>query len=448
MTSSSQNKKPSAVRGVVRFLFVGLTGVVLPIAVVVGAYQGAQYLMETAPQAKRRTDSGGPDAARLVEVSPLTVGAHQVEVEVMGTVKAARSLSITPQVSGRIEWINDALVAGGRLRQGDPLLRIEKADYELTLLQREADLAQAESALQIERGQQQIARQELESLNRTISPEQEALVLRKPQLAQAEAELARARNAIEIARLDLQRTELKAPFNAMVLSESVELGANITTNTGAASLVGTDQFWVELEIPLDDLRWIELADNGGPGSEVRLYNRAAWGPDTYRVGRAARLSGSVSSTSRLAQLIVEVDDPICLKPENADLPPLLLSGYLRAYIQGRTLDNVAAVPRDYMRENDSLWIMTPGGKLDIRPVQVTWRGRQEVLVSMGIAPGELLVTSDLSIPVNGMGLRTNEPDARDAVGEDSAVAAPIVPVATATVAESEPTVRDPKGGTP
>jgi RND family efflux transporter MFP subunit len=434
MTSPTPSNKPGAVRVVVRFLFLAITGVILPIAIVAGAYLGAKELMNSAPQAKRRGESGGADSARLVEVTPFVVGNHQVEVEVMGTVKAARSLSLTPQVGGRIEWVNDAVVVGGRVRADDPLLRIEKADYELTILQREADLASAQSTFQLEMGQQNIAEQELNSLGRQINEEQRALVLRKPQLAQAEAELARARNAIEIARLDLQRTALKAPFNAMILEETIELGANISPSTRVAELVGTDQFWVELEIPLDDLRWIELSDSGGVGSEVRLYNRTAWGEDVFRRGRAARLSGSVSETSRLAKLIVEVDDPTCLKPENAGLPHLLLNSYLRAHIEGRVLENVASVSRDFLRENDSLWIMTSEGTLDIRPVEIAWRGRRDVLVGLGAAPGESLVTSDLSIPVQGMKLRINEPSKVEESAEPDAMAAPVVPVPIAETA--------------
>jgi len=415
----SQPRTPP-VRRTIQILSTALFGVVLPIGIVVGGYQGAQYLLATAPQAKRSRDANDTEAARLVETTPIVVGNHPVEVEVMGTVVPARTVRIAPQVGGRIEWVNEALVVGSSVREGEVLLQIEKADFELAVRTREAALAQAEGDYQLEMGQQAIARKEAEVLGRELSPEEEALVLRQPQLAKAEAAVASARAALDTARLDLARTEVRAPFNGLVLSESIEPGAIVSPNAVLAEVVGTDQFWVELEVPIDDLRWVALADPARR-SQVRLFNRGAWGPDEYRMGRVSRLAGDVSPTSRLARLIVEVDDPMALQPENAGEPILLLNTYLRAHIDGEVVKNVASIPRDHLREVDSLWIMTSNGTLDIRPVEVAWRGRDQVLISLGVTSGEKLVTTDLSMPIQGMTLRESEERPARPVSEPNAV---------------------------
>ena len=410
----------SPVRRTIQILSTTIFGVLLPIGIVVGGYKGAQYLMETAPQAKRSRDANDSEAARLAETTPIVIGNQPVEVEVMGTVVPARNVRVAAQIGGRVEWVNEALVVGARIAAGEPLLRIEKADFELAVRTREAALAQAEGDLRLEMGQQALARKEAEVLGRALSPEEEDLVFRRPQLAKAEAAVASARAALDTARLDLERTEVRAPFNGLVIAESIELGAIVSPNAVVAELVGTDQFWVELEVPVDDLRWIGVDANSAP-STVRLFNRVAWGPDASRTGRVTRLAGDVSPTSRLARLIVEVDDPLALKPENEGAPSLLLNTYLRAHIDGQLVRNVAAIPRDFLREDDSLWIMTSAGALDIRPVEVAWRGREQVLVTLGVASGEKLVTTDLSMPIQGMTLRESEERPARLVPESDAV---------------------------
>ena len=53
---------------------------------------------------------------------------------------AARQIELRPQVAGRIDWMSERLVPGGHFAKGDPLIRIEKSDYELAIAQRESEL--------------------------------------------------------------------------------------------------------------------------------------------------------------------------------------------------------------------------------------------------------------------------------------------------------------------
>ena len=77
-------------------------------------------------------------------------------------------------------------------------------------------------------------------------------------LAIAEADVTAARAALEKSRLDLSRTTLTAPFDCVVTSENVDLGALVTPQTQLATLVGTDEYWVRVTIPVSQLRWIHI----------------------------------------------------------------------------------------------------------------------------------------------------------------------------------------------
>ena len=77
-------------------------------------------------------------------------------------------------------------------------------------------------------------------------------------------------------------------------------------------------------------------------------------------------------------------------------------------IEGKVLQQVAAIARDHVRDGDRVWVMGDDDTLEIRKVDILFRGQDEVLVSDGVQPGERLVVTDLAAPVEGMLLRRAE----------------------------------------
>ncbi|NNJ94976.1 MAG: efflux RND transporter periplasmic adaptor subunit [Halobacteria archaeon] len=375
----------------------------MPVSVLLAGAVVAVVLMQTGPSAKREPP---PRQARLVETEPVVFGTARTRIEAMGTVIPAEFVTLQPQVSGEIIAVSDDLEPGGLLRAGDELLRIDPQDYELAVLQRESEVAQAESALRLELGQQAIAKREFELLNETMEEEDRDLVLRKPQLESVRAQLALARASLKKAKLDLQRTRVTAPFNAIVESRPVEVGSRVTMTNTLATLAGTDTCWVEVSVPVKELQWISVPrGNEATGSRVRISNPAAWGEGVSREGRVIRLVGDLEKEGRMARLIVEVDDPFALEPESSDRPIMLMESYVSVEIEGRQLEDVAAIAREHLRDGDRLWIMGADDTLEIRKVDIAFRGHDRIFVTQGVEGGERLVVTDLAAPVAGMPLR-------------------------------------------
>ena len=382
----------------------------LPVAILALSLTLAAWLLGSGPTAERQPR---PRQARLVEVTPVAVSSERASVAAMGVVVAAREIAIEPEVMGRVVEVSPEFAPGGRFAQGEVMLRVDPRDYELALRQRESDLARARATLQLEEGNQSIARREFEILGESIRDEDRDLVLRKPQLDSVRAEVAAAEAALAEARLHLARATVRAPFDALVRARSVELGARIAPGTPVATLVATDTYWVELALPVSQLRFVALPRaTGEPGAAVRLFDASAWGAGAERTGRVVRLLGDLEPEGRMARLLVEVSDPLAMLPENAGLPTLLVGAYVRAEIEGAALDGVVALDRALLRDGDRVWVMNDQGELEIRAVEIAFRGSERVLVSAGLAAGERIVRSDLSAPVEGMPLRTGDEPAK------------------------------------
>jgi len=384
-------------RGVIRIL--------LPMAVLAAGAAVALWLMETGPQAKPRPKARN---ATLVAVRGVLYGPQKALISGMGTVVAARSVDLKPQVSGEIIKMNGNLVPGGHFQKGTILLKIDPTDYRLAVRHLTTDVKKAESDLQLEQGNQLVAQKEYKLLGETVSDAEKALMLRRPQLKNLAATLEAAKAKLEQARVDLGRTRIKAPFNAVVHSSGVNIGTRANDGTVLATLVGTDAYWVEVSVPVRQLCWIRIPQSEGDrGARVRVYAPAAWGDGVYREGRVIRLEADLEEQGRMARLLVQVEDPLSLRPDNGGKkPPMLIGAYVRVEIEGQTVPSAAAIEREFIRNGNTVWVMDPQGNLAIRSVKIALRGADKILVTHGIAPGERLITSDLTGPVEGMPLCT------------------------------------------
>lgn len=381
----------------------------VPLGIILLGLTVALILTWTAPEPEQRERQQQP---RLVEVTTVSRGDEPALIRAWGEVIPAREVALQPRVSGTVLDTTEALEPGARAREGELLLRIDPADFALAVEQRRAELERARAQLQLERGNQVVAQQEFELLGESVSGEERALMLRRPQLDSARASVSAAEAALDQARLNLDRSRLKAPFDAVVLSREVTRGAQVSSNTTVARLAGTDEYWVELSVPVSQLQWIRLPRDGGEPSEVTLFHDGVW-EGASRSGTVLRLKGDLETRGRMARLLVRVPDPLALESGDPDVPPLLLGSFLRADITGRTLEGVVALERAWLRDNDRVWVMNDEHRLEIREVDVVLRSAGTVYVRDGLADGERVVTSSITVPADGMRLRL-----RDSNGEN------------------------------
>ncbi len=366
----------------------------------------AAWLIKTAPSPNVRPRL---EQATLVEVSKLQVSDEAVVIESSGTVIPARQVELQARVAGQVVRINPPFMPGGRFATGEEVIKIEPEDYRLTVERQQAEVTRSEQEYRMELGRQDIARHEwslLSDQGEVIELDRD-LSLRQPQLKQAEADLSSARSSLRQAELDLTRTSVTAPFNSVVISKDVELGAQISSSTVIGSLAGTDEFWVHLTLPVSDLVWF----SAGPGDEGARVILQPTGQNKEKIsweGRVIKKQADLDEKGRLAQIIVSVPRPL----DNPD-HPLLLGMYVTAKIQGKSVPGVFSIPRNALRGSNDVWLVGRNNRLEIHPVEVVWSGLDRVLVRDGLEAGSSLVVSDLATPVEGMLLKVISPGGED-----------------------------------
>lgn len=326
----------------------------------------------------------------VVEPRPVTLNVHA-----QGEVRPRTDINLTAEVAGRIVRTSDAFVAGGAFRKGDLLVKIEDADYRVAVAAAKARMAQAEELLRREEAEAELARKDYEALGRP--GEASDLTLRKPQLAQARAAFDAAKADYNGALLNLQRTELRAPFDGRVRERLAGEGQFISPGVAIGRIFATDV--AEVRLPLADgdlaklgisLAFNETPDNPGPKATLS----ATLGGDYHEWrARIARTDGAFDPGTRQVGAIAVVEDPYGKGASGG--APLAAGLFVDAVIEGKSLDRAVVLPRTSLFGRDTVYVIDKENRISARQVVVIAADKNTITLAGGVETGERVVTSPL-----------------------------------------------------
>lgn len=372
---------------------------ITPALVLVAALAGGRYIISQRPAAQQFQPPQFPVAVEAMRVMPQD---YPVIVRSEGTVEPRTQSTLIPQVSGQISAISASFREGGFFEQGDVLVTLDSRDYQLAIASAEAQVAQAESALEQELAQARVVEDDWRMLGRT-APQ---LGLRKPQIAAARATLLSAQAQLERARFDLERTRIRAPYDGQVLEKNVDVGQFVTTGTVLAQVYATD--YVEIRLPLSNrqLEFVDLPERFRGDPEARAPDgpavtlKATVGRRTWHwEGRVVRVEGAIDTRSRQLSVVAQADDPYERGPDGR--PPLRIGQFVEAEIVGRTLSDAFVLPRSALREGVEVLVVDGDSRLQRRQVEVAWTDGEHAVVTAGLEAGEVTNITPLAVAASG-----------------------------------------------
>jgi len=387
----------------------------LPLLVLAAAVFAAVQILGSREDPPKVANRAPPPLVRSLIVEATD---EPMVVDSQGTVTAPTKSLLTPEVSGRIDWVAPSFVAGGFFEQGAELVRLDKRNHEIAVVLAQAEVARAELSLELEAQEGTVAAAEWDALEEGQVPD---LVARKPQLVWARAELAAAEARLALAVLDLERTSIRAPFAGRLASRSVDLGQVVGPGTALAVLYGIDRAEVRLPVADRDLAYLEVSLSSSGADEekaqvpVTLSTEFA-GQRWSWPGHIVRAEAEIDPDTRMLHLVAEVDDPygrlLPDDPASASAgapararPPLSVGLFVTAQLQGRVARSVMALPRSALRSPNSVAVIDDESRLRFRDVVILRTERDRVLVSEGLRVGERVCLSTLEAAIEGMTVR-------------------------------------------
>jgi RND family efflux transporter MFP subunit len=385
---------------------------IITIAGTIGIFAGGVGLIAAMgamrPKITPKETTLAPPAVFYTVAEPQSV---TLDVLAQGEVRPRTDINLTAEVAGRVVETSDVFVVGGAFNEGDLLVKIEDEDYKVAVTGAKARVAQAEELLRREEAESDLARKDYEALGRNTDPSE--LTLRMPQLAQARAAYAAAKADYNVALLNLQRTEIRAPFKGRVRERSAGVGQFISPGAPIGRIFSTDV--AEIRLPLADadlaklgLSFAFVETDETPGPKAILSGSFAGEYHEWQA-RIARTDGAIDPTTRQISAIAVVDDPYGAGADKG--APLPIGLYVDARIQGKPIDNAVVLPRSALYGRDTVYVILADDRLEERKVNVVSSGKDTVTIAGGVAGGERVATSPLRGASDGDKVSPTNPDA-------------------------------------
>jgi RND family efflux transporter MFP subunit len=333
----------------------------------------------------------------IVTVKNITLAPMTLKVDSYGMVTAKYETQLIAQVTGEIVELSDTFQRGTFVKKNQLLARIDPNDYRAALIDAQASMASARASLEKEVAQGKVAEREWKQITDSSPTE---LSLRKPQLAQELARVKAAQAAVLRAERNLERTEIRAPYDAMIDSRNIGLGTFVSVGKQIGHLLATDIAEIRLPVADNELAFLS---NQGVNAQVNLKGVYA-GQTRQWQAIIKRSEGVVDSKSRMAYLVAEIIDPYQLKATSTvNTVPLRFGSYINAQIIGNQLAQATTLPR-YLVIDNKVAILDKQERLQYVAIDIIRQQGSDVIVVNGLDDGDRLITSALDYPIEGMKL--------------------------------------------
>lgn len=372
----------------------------------------AWLLIINSPRAHREAVISKPPLVQIVQVTSENV---RIPVYSQGTVMPRTSINLSAEVTGRINETSPKFANGAFFKKGDVLLRINPSDYELAITKAEALVA---SALQQLARAEAEYRQKLEEY-KGISPDKiTEYALRKPQYEEAKATLKSARADLDLAKVQLQRCNIRAPFDGRVVEKKADLGQYVTPGMVLANVYATDVAEVRLPLSQTQIHLLDLPPSVENDSQDIKNAKFAKAILTGQVGGQeyswdswiVRKEAVIDEHNRLQYVVAQVNDPYALESKtlesNVKRKSELTTGlFVTAKIEGRLLENIFVLPRQAVHNNNTVWLLDENRLLKIKTIKIVYRGEDKVYIEQGLVNGDNVIVNPLDAVINGMQVR-------------------------------------------
>lgn len=375
--------------------------VLMPIGILLGSIVISVVLIRNPTRVSESSPEIIPISVRVAEVQSESV---QLFIESQGKAQAARQASLSSNVQGPVAWVSPSLEAGAYVKAGEPLLRLELADFETAVIRSRASYEQASAEAAFATADlariTELAAKRLASESELQNAERAATV--------ATARLADAEATLKQSELDAERSILRAPFNAVVASRDVELGQFVNRAQSVAVLFDADSVDVRVPLAIRQLGYLDVPMgfrgefDSAQAPQVELTGSYGGKQYTWE-GKLLRTEATIDPNSNTVQSIIRIEQPSA--DRGGESIPLPIGLFVEARIAGKLVEDIISLPRSVIRNNSQVLVVDAENKMYYRDVDIYRLEQDRVLISGGLLPGEKICTSPIQAVVDGMSVR-------------------------------------------
>ncbi|MEX0604950.1 MAG: HlyD family efflux transporter periplasmic adaptor subunit [Marinobacter sp.] len=358
----------------------------------------------------------------------LDSAARAPQLRLLGRVETPFQSTLTSAVTADVKAI--PVLEGSPVRAGDVMVELDRSEVELSVAQRQADVAElgAERASELnqQRADRQFlerekalveiarrgldreqrladsnltsqsrtdeARQILQSAELSLISRELAVANHQSRIQSLDARLGRAQALLQQARLDLGRTDVMAPFDGVVTGIEVSPGERVRAGESLVSLYAVDQLEVRAQLPM---RWTASAEQALVSGQPMTAITTLAG-ETYTLA-LERLSGQVN---------VGAGGVDGLFRFQGGQPPAALNRTLDLLLDLNARENTFSLPVSALYDESTVYKVVEDRLTSVQVVLVGDRfedGSQRLLVQSGqLQDGDRILATQLPNAINGL----------------------------------------------
>ena len=332
-------------------------------------------------------NDGNQKAQNPIEVGYINPKKEPInlEIELIGKVKAKELALVRPQVSGIIE--KQLFKEGSFVKQGDILYKIDSATYKATLNQSLALLNSAKASLISAEAKSKRA-EELLKFDGISKQEADEI---KASYLQAKALVEQRAAELENSKIDLNRCEIKAPISGYIGISNVTVGALVNANQSEelVNIRDTQTVFVDLSQSYNEI--LNLKSIGDLEDDIEVSLKFDNGFEYPIKGKLEARELSVDESSQTVTLRAVFNNP----------NNLLLSGMMTKAIlkSKKSIDGFLipqqAVLRD-QKANPIVTLVTPENKTITKIVKIQRSVGNKWLILDGLEESDKIVVEGLN----------------------------------------------------
>lgn len=356
----------------------------------IGAMATLAVVMAISGCAKKSTQAAGPPQfAPLVTVARASAHDVPVYLEEIGRSGASESVTVTPQISGRITERH--FEDGAELKKGQLLFTIDARPYQAQLDSAQAQLAQSKAALDLAKTQLKM----YDSIANTRAISQLDLETKKNTVAVDEAQVQANEAAVENAKLNLEYCYIHSPIDGRAGMRLVDVGNVVQTNTTGLLLIQRlDPIYADFTITEADLP--EVQRQLARGTLQALVRIPSDPPSRARQGKLTFVDNTVQNATGTVNLRATI--------ANADRH-FWPGQFVNVTLVLETAKGAVLIPNQaaqISQQGSYVYVVKPDSTAELRLVTLGQKQGDDVVVTKGVAAGEqVVVTGQLTVAPGG-----------------------------------------------
>jgi membrane fusion protein (multidrug efflux system) len=353
---------------------------------------------------KHSNERASKPEIRTVNTQEIKFGNHVLQIEGNGVIESQRSLNIVSEANGIVLYAKNNLKDGTFVKEGETILDIDSREVENNLYSLRSSFLNAVASIlpDMKIEDKQVYQKWFNYFNsieiKKDLPELPYITNMQEKIKLSSRDIFTKYYSVKNQEILLSKYKIKAPFDGFITSNGIIENSYISKGQNLFSISDAKNLEIAVPLLVEDINMIDFSSN----PSVKIYSDKSGNDFMY--GKITRKETNLDRNSQTLNVYVSFN--------NGKMNPYFLPGnYVNLKIEGKHLDNVAAIPRNLLN-NDGFVYTIESGKLAKKEVDLITVQGNKAIIKNTIPENTVLVTTILQKPLVGMEIQSSEKTAK------------------------------------